>query len=113
MGALALAIGYMNYQKVSGMQFEAGGGGSPGGAIGTFNANPGTGLPESQSTSSGFSSTEAPGQTLQSEQQLAPRTVNVVLRGEGAPSDQYIREVLIPGLNDAIGDGVELKTMAA
>jgi hypothetical protein len=37
-----------------------------------------------------------------------PRNVTIVLQGEGAPSDDYIRRVLIPGLQEAVGDGFNL-----
>lgn len=103
MGAIALGIGMMNYQKVSGLQFE--GGASPGGAVGTFPASPSTGLPEASAP---------PGGNLpQSQERESPRVVNLTVQGEGAPSDDYTRNVLIPALNNAVGDGVELNAMTA
>lgn len=41
------------------------------------------------------------------------RTINLFLSGEGSPTQSYIRDVLIPGLNDALGDGVTLNVRAA
>lgn len=101
MGALALALGFMNYEKVNSVQFQGGGGGSPGGAIGTFPASPNTGLPESGAADS------LP--NLNAGQQNAPaRRVEIHLQGSQILSDEMIRDQLIPAINEAIGDGVEL-----
>ncbi|MFO1322217.1 MAG: hypothetical protein U1F52_21630 [Burkholderiales bacterium] len=36
------------------------------------------------------------------------REVNIYLSGEGSPTQSYIRDVLVPALNDALGDGAKL-----
>jgi TP901 family phage tail tape measure protein len=41
------------------------------------------------------------------------RVVNIYLTGEGSPTQSYIRDVLVPGLNEALGDGVTLNVRAA
>jgi TP901 family phage tail tape measure protein len=41
------------------------------------------------------------------------RTINLILSGEGSPTQSYIRDVLIPGLNEALGDGVTLNVRPA
>ena len=45
--------------------------------------------------------------------QPAPRVVNVYIAGEGTPSQAWIRDHLVPGLNEALGDGVQLHVRAA
>jgi len=39
--------------------------------------------------------------------------VNIFLSGDGSPTQSYIRDVLVPGLNEALGDGVTLNVRAA
>ena len=41
------------------------------------------------------------------------RVVNIFLSGDGSPTQAYIRDVLVPGLNEALGDGVTLNVRAA
>lgn len=36
------------------------------------------------------------------------REVNIYLSGEGSPTQSYIRDVLVPAINDALGDGATL-----
>ncbi|XAI95667.1 tail tape measure-like protein [Microcystis phage Mae-JY22] len=36
------------------------------------------------------------------------REINLYLSGEGSPTQSYIRDVLVPALNDALGDGAKL-----
>lgn len=36
------------------------------------------------------------------------REINLYLSGEGSPTQSYIRDVLVPALNDALGDGARL-----
>lgn len=43
----------------------------------------------------------------------AQRNVTFVLQGEGAPSDDYIRRVLIPGFREAFGDGLRFEVQMA
>lgn len=43
----------------------------------------------------------------------AQRNVTLVLQGEGAPSDDYIRRVLIPGFKEAFGDGLRFEMQMA
>jgi hypothetical protein len=47
-------------------------------------------------------------------QEAAPqRVVNVYLSGEGSPTQSYIRDTLIPALNEVLGDGVTLNVRGA
>lgn len=48
-------------------------------------------------------------QARQQPQQI----VNLYLSGEGSPTQSYIRDVLVPGLQEALGDGVTLNVRAA
>lgn len=104
--AAAIGMGMANVSKIRSQQF-GGGGGSPA-AIPTFNASPNTGLPESSASSANLS---APTLPQSSSGNGTARTVNVTLQSDsGMVSTAWIRDTLIPGLNDAVGDGVRLRT---
>lgn len=45
--------------------------------------------------------------------QSSRQTVNVYLSGEGSPTQSWLREVFVPGLNEVLGDGVELNVRTA
>jgi phage-related minor tail protein len=78
-----------------------------GGAVGTFAANPSTGLPESP-TGSGFS--EPPPSPLQQQGVAEQRPRNVVFTfiGSGRYTQEEIRDAIIPGLQEAFDAGVKV-----
>lgn len=79
-----------------------GGGGDAGGPVGTFQANPATGFPDSQAVPPVVGGSPTP---------LAPqeKRITVQLIGDGVVPMNWIRDSLIPALNDAVGDGVTLR----
>jgi hypothetical protein len=88
--AAAIAAGMAQVQAINSQQI---GGGS--GAVGTFAANPNTGLPES-----GGANTPAP---LLSPQQQAPTTtVQINIQGNVLGNEEFVRETLIPALRAEI-----------
>lgn len=103
--ALVAAQGMMNIRNIKSQQFSGGGAGGSSGAVPSFSADPNTGIP-----SSGNSSAAAPILPSASSSISAPRQVNVSLQGDGMVSMAWLRDTLIPGLNEAIGDGVQLRT---
>lgn len=98
--AAAIAVGTARVSAIKSTQF--GGGGVAGGAVGTFNASPNTGLPDFPGTQ------EAPQSPITQAAVPIRRDINITIQGEGLFSAQQIRDSLIPALNDAIGDGVVL-----
>lgn len=101
MGAFALAMGLMNYQKVSSIQFN--GGASPSGALPTFDANPATGLPEQQPLAT------APGENLPVAAAPIARNVTIVVESDsGMVSTSWLRDRFMPVFNEAVGDGVNV-----
>jgi hypothetical protein len=103
MGATSLAMGLANIAKIKSTEF-----GSGGGAVGTFKASPSTGLPETGGLSgAGFGPSTVPAPAAAA---VAPqRTVNLFLNSDsGVVSTPWIRDVLIPGLNEAISEGVTI-----
>lgn len=102
--ALVAAQGMMNIRNIKSQQFSGGGAGSSSGAVPSFSADPNTGIPTSSASS------EAPSLPMASSSNSAPRQVNVSLQGDGMVSMGWIRDVLIPGINEATGDGVQLRT---
>ena len=102
LAAVAAAAGAVQIQAIKAQSFT--GGGSAPGTVGTFSANPSTGLPESP-TSSGFDAPANP--TTQQATPLRRDITLTIVGGYGLTTTQ-VREELIPLLNDAIGDGVRL-----
>lgn len=106
--AAAIVVGLARVQQIKSTQF----GSSNGGAVGTFAASPSTGLPESP-TSSGFDQGVVPVSSTQAAP-VQTRRVEIALLGlndSGAPvSQKWIRESLLPGIKEAIGDGVTFET---
>jgi hypothetical protein len=101
--AAAIAVGMARVQAIRATPF-GGAGGSPvlssGGAFGPVSSG-GTGVVPYQ---------PAP----VAPQEAAPqRVVNVYLSGEGSPTQSYIRDTLIPALNEVLGDGVTLNVRGA
>lgn len=47
------------------------------------------------------------------QRQQPTQTVNLYLSGDGSPTQSYIRDVLVPGLNEALGAGVTLNVRTA
>ena len=96
--AAAVVTGMARVQAIRSTSF---GGGS--GAVPTFAANPSTGLP----TDFGPQTQElTPAQDIPAAAQ--PRTVNITLIGSGMVSTAWIRDELIPSINEASGDGVRI-----
>lgn len=103
MAALQLAAGMAQVQQIKAAQFGSstsapsisGGGATP--VISAQNPAPAPDL-----------AAVAP-----AAQATPQRVVNVYLKGDGAPSDSYVRDLLIPALNDAIDDGTVLNVMPA
>ena len=109
MGAVALAASIKNINKIKGMQFQ--GGASPGGALPTYSANPGTGLPQAPGSASGLPSDGLPPPPNSAAAAAGPRNVTVNIKSDsGMVSMEWVRDRLIPGLNEAVGDGVRLQT---
>jgi hypothetical protein len=100
MGALAAAKGIINIQAIKSATMGGGG------AVGTFSANPSTGLPESPSAG-GF---QAPPSPIQSQGVAAqvPRVVNLHLTGEGFFTTAQIRDQIVPALQEAYDSGVKV-----
>lgn len=101
--AAAIAVGFARVQAIRSTSF-GGASGSPvlsaGGASG----------PVVQSGSLG---TVAPAAATQGRAAAAARVVNLTLQGNDVYSAASIRDILIPGLNEAIGDGVTLNVRTA
>lgn len=87
MGALALASGIAQVNKIKSTSF--GGGGSPA-SIPSAGSAPSINVPP-----------PVPGGGEPKEQ----KNVTFVLEGEGAPSDSYIRDKLLPAMQEAMDDG--------
>lgn len=105
--AISLAAGMANVNRIRSQKFGGGGG-----ATGTFPASAGGGFPEPADVTRPEPVAPSLPQTAQASTQA--RNVNVTIESEsGMVSTEWIRDKLIPGLNDAIGDGVNLRTMAA
>jgi hypothetical protein len=95
------AAGFANVAAISAQQF-GGGGGSGSAATPTFDANPNTGLPISSAPAlpaAASPAAAAPGRPLQ---------VNITFAGSGRYTQEEIRDSLVPALNEALGDGVQL-----
>lgn len=96
MAVLAAAAGAAQISKIQSTKFGGGAGGAA-----------------SIPSASSISVPKIPdmgGQVVTAER--APRQVNITFEGEGPVSQEWIRDKLIPGLNDAIGDGVEIDVAA-
>ena len=97
--AAALAVGFARVSAIKSTSFGSGGGGS----VGTFAANPSTGLPES-TTGSGFDAPVSPlGTSTVTRRAL---NLNIQFVGSGRYTQEEIRDSLIPALREAIDDGV-------
>jgi hypothetical protein len=102
--AMVATSGMMNIRNIKAQQFNGGGAGGSSGAVPTFSADPNTGIPTNQGGSEA-----APTLPMASSSTSAARQVNVSLQGEGMVSMSWIRDKLIPGLNEAVGDGMILR----
>lgn len=104
--AIQLAVGMANVNRIRSQKFGGSGGASP-----TFNASP-AGIPEPADVTPSAPVAPSLPQTTQASTQ--PRNINVTIESDsGMVSTEWIRDKLIPGLNEAVGDGVNLRTMAA
>jgi hypothetical protein len=93
------AAGFANVQAISAQQFGGGGGSSGAGVTPTFDANPNTGLPVPVAAPAGpAAAVAAP---------LTKQVVHISIQGS-LLSAELIRDELIPLINEAVGDGVEL-----
>ena len=101
--AMIATAGMMNIRNIRAQQFQGGGGGAA--AVPTYSADPNTGLPSSGGAFGG----SAPALPMASSSNTTPRQVNVSLQGDGMVSMEWIREKLIPSINEATGDGVILR----
>jgi len=101
LAAVAAAAGAVQIGTIKAQTFT--GGGSASGTIGTFSANPSTGLPESP-TGSGFDAPVSPlGTSTVTRRAL---NLNIQFVGSGRYTQEEIRDSLIPALREAIDDGV-------
>jgi hypothetical protein len=104
--AIQLAVGMANVNRIRSQKFGGGGGASA-----TFNASP-AGTPEPASVTNAEPVAPSLPQTAQATTQ--PRNINITIASDsGMVSTEWLRNTLIPGLNEAVGDGVTLRTMAA
>lgn len=105
MAAVQAAMGIAQVNAINATQF--GGGGSATASVGS-----GGGIP-SLSTSVGTPVSEQPS-TAAPAQAAAPREVNLIMTGgQNFYSADSIRNLLIPALNDAVGDGVTINVVTA
>jgi len=98
--AAAIAYGVSQVQKIKSTQF--GGGASAGGgpATPTYDANPGTGLPAQPFEN-------FPGQAQASR---SSPTINLTIESDsGVVSTEWVRDKLLPRINEAIDDGVPVR----
>lgn len=102
--ALTIAVGMMNVRRIQSQQFGGGGG-----AVPTFSASPNTGLPTATPGGDvGLPSSTLPPSPLAASA-VTPRNVNVTFLGLSGPLDAgWVRDTMIPSINDALGDGVNL-----
>lgn len=101
--AAAIAVGFARVQAIRSTSF-GGASGSPilssGGASGpVVAAGTGVAIP--------------PPESLQGVGAERQREVNIYLSGEGSPTQNYVRDVLVPALNDALGEGARLNVRTA
>lgn len=97
--ALVGAAGFRNVKAIKSSKFGGGSGSAP--SLGGAGATPTSTAP----TPENFGNNP-----LSSQNNAAPqRNITVILEKDGAPiSQEWLREQFIPGLNEAIGDGVTL-----
>lgn len=96
--AAAIAVGFARVQAIRATSF-GGASGSPVLSSGGF-SGPVTeaGTPVAVPAPASLQGVAAP----------RDREINLYLSGEGSPTQSYIRDVLVPALNDALGDGAKL-----
>lgn len=101
--AISLAVGMANVNRIRSQKFGGGGG-----ATGTFSASPGGGFPSPADVTRPEPIAPSLPQSAQANTQ--PRNVNVTLVSEsGQISADWLRSSFIPALNEAVGDGVNLR----
>lgn len=99
--AIQLAVGMANVNRIRSQKFGGGGG-----ATGTFPANPGGGFPDPTDVSRPEPVAPSLPQQVQAP---TPRNVNITIESEsGVFSADWIRDSLIPSINEATGDGVNI-----
>lgn len=90
MGALAIANGINTVNKIKAQQFGGGGG-----AIGTYSANPNTGVPTQSQ----------PGLPPQQQDRQQSNSVQVIIQGNVLGNQEFVTGTLIPAIADAINNG--------
>ena len=90
MGALAIANGINTVNKIKAQQFGGGGG-----AIGTYSANPNTGIPTQSQ----------PGLPPQQQDRQQSNSVQVIIQGNVLGNEEFVTGTLIPAIADAINNG--------
>lgn len=100
--AAAIAAGMARVQAIRSQNMGGGSGAvSPGGAVGTYPANPNTGLPATDTTA-----------RTDESKQTTPRVINIVIDSDRMLTTNFVRDQLIPEINNAVGDGVVLRVSA-
>ena len=105
-GGLAFTSQMVQLNAIKSAQFGGGGGGAAPSGGGTVSS---VALPGQTANPGQVASTPTTAAAIQS----APRDINITLRGTDMYSAEQIRDYLIPAINDASGDGVNLKVSMA
>jgi hypothetical protein len=98
--AAALVVGMANVQKIKSTSFDSGGA-----ASGSFGGSA-ISVPNGDAVANGASASQQQAQPPAVTQ--PKRSVTFILKGEGAPSDEYMRSTLIPAFNSAAADGTQV-----
>ncbi len=101
-GGIALAAQMAQLRAIAATSFE---GASGAAGVPSLAGTPGTPVTE-------VPVTEVPVNPNEDRLAQQQRAVNIYLSGEGSPTQSYIRDVLVPGLQEAIGDGVTFNVRA-
>jgi ribosomal protein L12E/L44/L45/RPP1/RPP2 len=98
-GALVLATGLMNVQRIQSQKFGGGGGASP-----VYSASPGTGLPVTPDTTA--AEPIAPTLPQAAQASVQPRYINITIENDsGMVSMDWLQNQFAPVFAEAVGDG--------